>query len=153
MEKVINSYETMFIVDLDIGETAVKAEVDKFTGLISANAELVEVTEWGKRRLAYPINDKPEGYYVVASFKSEPAFPSELERNYKNDEAIMRSLTVKLEFEAVKHEKPMIAEEVSFSSDDEPVAEKKVEEEAAPVAEEAPAEEVAEAPAEETAAE
>ena len=153
MEKVINSYETMFIVDLDIGETAVKAEVDKFTGLISANAELVEVTEWGKRRLAYPINDKPEGYYVVASFKSEPAFPSELERNYKNDETIMRSLTVKLEFEAVKHEKPMIAEEVSFSSDDEPVAEKKAEEEAAPVAEEAPAEEVAEAPAEETAAE
>lgn len=151
MEKVINSYETMFIVDLDAGEAAVKAEVDKFTGLISANAELVEVTEWGKRRLAYPINDKPEGYYVVASFKSEPAFPSELERNYKNDEAIMRSLTVKLEFEAVKHEKPMIAEEVNFSSDDEPVAEKKVEE--APVAEEAPAEEVAEAPAEETAAE
>ena len=151
MEKVINSYETMFIVDLDAGEAAVKAEVDKFTGLISANAELVEVTEWGKRRLAYPINDKPEGYYVVASFKSEPAFPSELERNYKNDEAIMRSLTVKLDFEAVKHEKPMIAEEVNFSSDDEPVAEKKVEE--APVAEEAPAEEVAEAPAEETAAE
>lgn len=155
MEKVINSYETMFIVDLDAGETAVKAEVDKFTGLISANAELVEVTEWGKRRLAYPINDKPEGYYVVASFKSEPAFPSELERNYKNDEAIMRSLTVKLEFEAVKHEKPMIAEEVSFSSDDEPVAEKKVEEEAAPVAEEAPAVEeaapVEEAPATETA--
>ena len=151
MEKVINSYETMFIVDLDVGETAVKAEVDKFTGLISANAELVEVTEWGKRRLAYPINDKPEGYYVVASFKSEPAFPSELERNYKNDEAIMRSLTVKLEFEAVKHEKPMIAEEVNFSADDEPVVEKKVEE--APVAEEAPAEEVTEAPAEETAAE
>lgn len=155
MEKVINSYETMFIVDLDAGEAAVKAEVDKFTGLISANAELVEVTEWGKRRLAYPINDKPEGYYVVASFKSEPAFPSELERNYKNDEAIMRSLTVKLEFEAVKHEKPMIAEEVSFSSDDEPVAEKKVEEEAAPVAEEAPAVEeaapVEEAPATETA--
>ena len=155
MEKVINSYETMFIVDLDAGEAAVKAEVDKFTGLISANAELVEVTEWGKRRLAYPINDKPEGYYVVASFKSEPAFPSELERNYKNDEAIMRSLTVKLEFEAVKHEKPMIAEEVSFSSDDEPVAEKKVEEEAAPVAEEAPAVEeaapVEESPATETA--
>ena len=150
MEKVINSYETMFIVDLDAGEAAVKAEVDKFTGLISANAELVEVTEWGKRRMAYPINDKPEGYYVVASFKSEPAFPSELERNYKNDEAIMRSLTVKLAFEAVKHEKPMIAEEVNFSADDEPVVEKKVEE--APVAEEAPVEE-AEAPAEENAAE
>ena len=110
MEKVINSYETMFIVDLDAGEAGVKATVSKFTDMISANAELVEVNEWGKRRLAYPINDKPEGYYVVATFKSAPEFPSELDRNYHIDESIMRSLIVKLEFEAVKHEAPVVEE-------------------------------------------
>ncbi len=110
MEKVINSYETMFIVDLDAGEAGVKATVSKFTDMISANAELVEVNEWGKRRLAYPINDKPEGYYVVATFKSAPDFPSELDRNYNIDESIMRSLIVKLEFEAVKHEAPIVEE-------------------------------------------
>lgn len=110
MEKVINSYETMFIVDLDAGEAGVKATVSKFTDMISANAELVEVNEWGKRRLAYPINDKPEGYYVVATFKSAPDFPSELDRNYNIDESIMRSLIVKLEFEAVKHEAPVVEE-------------------------------------------
>ncbi len=106
MEKVINSYETMFIVDPVGGEEAIKATVDKFTGLISSNAELVEVNEWGKRRLAYPINDKNEGYYVVATFKAEAGVPVELDRNYNIDENIMRSMIVKLDFEAVKHEAP-----------------------------------------------
>ena len=101
MEKVINSYETMFIVDLSNGDDAVKATVNKFTGLISSSAELVEVNEWGKRRLAYPINDKNEGYYVVATFKAEAGVPVELDRNYNIDESIMRSIVVKLEFEAV----------------------------------------------------
>ena len=104
MEKVINSYEVMFIVDLEGGEAAVKETVDKFTGLISANGELVEVSEWGKRRMAYPINDKPEGYYVVATFKSVPEFTVELDRIFNIDETIMRSMIIKLEFEAVKHE-------------------------------------------------
>lgn len=133
MEKVINSYETMFIVDLDAGEAGVKATVSKFTDMISANAELVEVNEWGKRRLAYPINDKPEGYYVVATFKSESGFPSELDRNYNIDERVMRSLIVKLEFEAVKHEAPVV-EETAAVAEEAPVAEETV------VAEEATAE-------------
>jgi len=110
MEKVINSYETMFIVDAANGEEAIKATVDKFTGLISSNAELVEVNEWGKRRLAYPINDKNEGYYVVATFKAEAGVPVELDRNYNIDENIMRSMIVKLDFEAVKHEAPATEE-------------------------------------------
>ena len=134
MEKVINSYETMFIVDPVGGEEAIKATVDKFTGLISSNAELVEVNEWGKRRLAYPINDKNEGYYVVATFKAEAGVPVELDRNYNIDENIMRSMTIKLDYEAVKHEQPVIAEEVSFKEEEEaPVAEAAPE---APVAEE-----------------
>ena len=108
MEKVINSYETMFIVDPTNGDDAIKATVNKFTGLISSNAELVEVNEWGKRRLAYPINDKNEGYYVVATFKAEAGVPVELDRNYNIDESIMRSMIVKLDFEAVKHETPAV---------------------------------------------
>ncbi len=125
MEKVINSYETMFIVDLDAGEAGIQATVDKFTGLISSNAELVEVIDWGRRRLAYLINDKPEGYYVIVTFKSEPSFPAELERIFNIDESIMRSMTTKLEFEAVKHEQPIVNEEA-------PAEEAPVEEAAAP---------------------
>ncbi len=131
MEKVINSYETMFIVDLDAGETGVKTAVSKFTDMISSNAELVEVNEWGKRRLAYPINDKPEGYYVVVTFKSGSDFPKELDRNYNIDESIMRSLIVKLEYEAVKHETTVVEETPAT----EEVAEVATEEVAAPVEE------------------
>ena len=85
----------MFIVDLTAGEAAVKNTVDKFIGLISSNAELVEVSEWGKRRMAYAIDDKPEGYYVVVTFKSEPAFPAELDRIYNITEGILRSIVIK----------------------------------------------------------
>ena len=108
MEKVINSYECLFIVDTTNGDDAVKAKVEKFTGKIAANAEFVEVNEWGKRRLAYPINDLNEGYYVVATFKAEAGVPVELDRNYNIDESIMRSMIVKLDFEAVKHETPAV---------------------------------------------
>ena len=101
MEKVINSYETLFIVDVENGEDAAKASVAKFTDIIAKNAEVVEVSDWGKRRLAYPINDKPEGYYTVVTFKSEPEFPAELERLYNIDETVMRSMVIRLEYEAV----------------------------------------------------
>jgi small subunit ribosomal protein S6 len=101
MEKVINSYETLFIVDVTGGEEATKAKVAKFTDIIAKNGEIVDVADWGKRRLAYPINDMPEGYYTVVTFKADPAFPAELERLYNIDESIMRSIVVKLEYEAV----------------------------------------------------
>ena len=102
MEKVINSYETLFIVDVTGGEEATKATVTKFTDIIAKNAEIVEVADWGKRRLAYPINDMPEGYYTVVTFKAEPAFPAELERVFNIDETIMRSMIIRLEYDAAE---------------------------------------------------
>ena len=112
MEKVINSYECLFIVDVTKGEAVTDATVNKFMSLIEANAEVVDVAKWGKRRLAYPINDMPEGYYVVATFKAEPSFPSELERLFNIDETIMRSMAIKLDYDAAakKAEKAAKAE-------------------------------------------
>ena len=114
MEIINNYYESMFVVDVTGGEDAVKASVEKFVGLISNAAETVyEVNEWGKRRLAYPINDKPEGYYVVVTFKGQPDFPAEFERLCKIDENILRSLVVRLENEpAVKVAEPVVVETV-----------------------------------------
>ena len=100
MEKVINSYESLFIVDVTVGEEATEATVNKFLSLIEANAEVVDVAKWGKRRLAYPINDMPEGYYVVATYKAEGNFPAEFERLCNIDETVMRSMTLKLEYDA-----------------------------------------------------
>ena len=123
MEIIKNFYESMFIVDVTGGEDAVKASVEKFVGLINANSETVyEVNEWGKCRLAYPINDKPEGYYVVVTFKANPEFPAEFERLANIDESILRSMVIRLENE------PTVKAAV---------------EETAPATEEAPAEETA----------
>ena len=101
MEKVLNSYESLFIVDVTNGEEATNATVNKFTSLIAENGTIIEVAQWGKRRLAYPINDMPEGYYVVVTFKAAGNFLAELDRLFQIDENIMRSLTIKLDFEPV----------------------------------------------------
>ena len=112
MENIINSYETLFITDLSNGEEAAKTTVNKFTGLIGSNGEIVEVNEWGKRRLAYPINDMNEGYYTIVTHKSPADFLAELDRLFNIDESIMRSMTVKLDFEPVATVKEEVAEEV-----------------------------------------
>ena len=100
MEKIMNAYETLFVVDPTIGEDAVKATVAKFTDLIAKNGTIENISEWGKRRLAYPINDIPEGYYVLVNFKSGADFIAELERIYRIDETIMRDIVVRDEAKA-----------------------------------------------------
>ena len=94
MEKIMNSYETLFVISPELSEDATKALVEKFTGLIAENGELGEVSEWGRRRLAYPINDMTEGYYVLVNFKSASDFPAELERIFKITDGIHREIVV-----------------------------------------------------------
>ena len=95
MEKVINSYETLFVVDCTLGEEGVKAIVDKFVALIGDNATINSVDEWGKRKLAYAIDYKTDGYYVLVNFKSEGTFPLELERIFGITEGILRSIVIR----------------------------------------------------------
>ena len=102
MEKIISSYECMFIINCASGDDAAKATVEKFTSTITANAEIVETAEWGRRRLAYPIDDMNEGYYIVVTFKSEGAFPAELQRLANIDESVMRCMVIKLEYDAAE---------------------------------------------------
>ena len=97
MAKLNDKYETVMIFNTKNGDEAVKALVEKFTALIEKHGTLETVEEWGKRRLAYPIQDEVEGYYVVATFTSAPEFPAELDRNYKITDGVLRSLIVKKE--------------------------------------------------------
>ena len=99
MEKIVNSYETLFVIDADLTEEETKALVEKFQTLIADNGEITEVNEWGKRKLAYPINDKTEGYYVLVNFKSEGTLPLELERIFGITEGILRSIIIRLDEE------------------------------------------------------
>ena len=104
MEKNKNSYETLFVIDPDLTEEATRALVEKFTSLIASNGEIESTDEWGKKKLAYPINDKTEGYYVLVNFKSEGTLPSELERIFGITEGILRSIVIRHETKAVKAE-------------------------------------------------
>jgi small subunit ribosomal protein S6 len=92
MAKTSEKYEVLYVVDPDLGEEATTAIVEKFKALIEANGTIDEVDVWGKRKLAYIINDKSEGYYVLVKFSSAPAFPAELDRVFKITDGIMRSL-------------------------------------------------------------
>ena len=95
MAKTTEKYELMYIIDLDKGEEAISAIVEKFKALIEANGTLNEQEEIGKRRLAYLINDKPDGYYVLAKFQSTPEFPAELDRVLKITEGVLRHLIIR----------------------------------------------------------
>ncbi len=94
MAKVTGKYETLFIVNPNLGDEETAAVVDKFKSLIEANGSVEKIDDWGKRRLAYPINDLMEGYYTLIEFTSVPTFPAELDRKYKIDDNIMRSMII-----------------------------------------------------------
>ena len=94
-EKIMNSYETIFIIDAGLDEEATKAVVEKFTNLIAANGTVDEVDEWGKRRLAYEIDDKTEGYYVLVNFTSDADFPKELDRQYRITDTVLRTIIIR----------------------------------------------------------
>ena len=94
MEKKICSYETLFAVSGNLVEEDCKAIVEKFVTLINENATDVTVNEWGKRRLAYPIDYITEGYYVLVNFKSEATLPAELKRVFGISDEILRNIVV-----------------------------------------------------------
>ena len=115
MENKNCSYELLFVVSGNLAEEAYTAVKDKFVNLINNASTDVSVNEWGKRKLAYPINYITEGYYVLVSFKSQPDFPRELERVLGITEGVLRYMTTAKEAkEAKAAEAPAAAaEEVS----------------------------------------
>ena len=89
MAKLSGNYEVVFILNPNLDEEATAAMVAKFKTLVEQNGTLAEVEEWGKRHLAYPINDLTEGYYVLMTFN-----PRELDRILRITDGVMRSLIV-----------------------------------------------------------
>ena len=92
MAKLSASYELMLVLSIAKGEEAVQTTWAKFKELIENNAELGEVEEWGKRKLAYPINYETDAYYIVAGFTSAPDFPAELDRVLNITDGVLRSM-------------------------------------------------------------
>ncbi len=94
MAKLSAKYEVMVVFSMKNGEENVKSLVEKFKSLIEKNATVEDVNEWGKRKLAYEIDDQTEGYYVLYTFESKPDFPAELDRVFKITEGVMRSMII-----------------------------------------------------------
>ena len=95
MENKLVSYETMYIIDSTGSEETTAALVNKFKTLIEQNGTIESFNEWGKRKLAYPINDMTEGYYVLVNYTADPSFVAELERIFNITEGVMRYMTTK----------------------------------------------------------
>ena len=94
MAKLSANYEVLYIIDPNLGEEGTAALVAKFKDLAESRCTVAEVDEWGKRKLAYPINDLEEGYYVLMTFAADPAFPAGLDRLMRINTGIMRSIIV-----------------------------------------------------------
>ena len=92
---VINSYEAVIVISLKLGEEGIAETIAKFKDMVSKNGTLENVDEWGKRRLAYEINDRTEGFYYLVNFKADSEFPKELERQYKITEGILRTIVIR----------------------------------------------------------
>ena len=97
MAKITGKYEVLYIIDAELGEEGINALVEKFKAMVEAEGTLLNIDLWGKSLLAYLVNDKPEGYYVLMNFESKPEFPAEMERVMKITEGVMRCLTTVVE--------------------------------------------------------
>jgi small subunit ribosomal protein S6 len=92
----MRSYETMYILSPDLSEEERKGLIERFKNLIIENGgEITNFDEWGKRKLAYPIDKKPEGYYVLMNFNSDSRVSRELERVYKITDGVLRYLIIR----------------------------------------------------------
>ena len=94
MAKINSNYEAVYILKPDMSEEQIAALVEKFKAVVEANGTVTEVDEWGKRRLAYPIDDLMEGYYVLMTFTAAAAIPAELDRIFRITDGVMRSMIV-----------------------------------------------------------
>jgi len=93
----MRKYESLFVLKPNLEEEKRKELIEKFTNVIASNGEVVKVDEWGNRKLAYEIDKLREGYYVLVDFKAAPELPSELERNFRISDEVIRFVVVNRE--------------------------------------------------------
>ena len=104
----MNQYEVMYIIDATLEDSARVELIERFSDLVKKNGgEIDRVDEWGKRRLAYAINYKTEGYYVLMYIKAPADLPKELERNFQINDNVLRYLVVRYEGELPAKREPL----------------------------------------------
>src|SRR5689334_14902993 len=100
----MRNYETVFILNPVLSEDQAKDAVDKFVKVLKkANADVINIEQWGLKKMAYPINKKSTGFYNLIEFKAEGPAVDTLETEYRRDESIMRFLTTVLDKHAITY--------------------------------------------------
>ena len=100
----MNQYETVFILGRVLSDEQMKEAVNKFKGVLTkAGAEIINEENWGLKKLAYTIDKKNTGFYVLIEFKAEPQVLKTLEVAYRREEKVLRFLTVKMEKYAAEY--------------------------------------------------
>ena len=149
----MNNYEVMYVIDAALEDQARQDVISRFSSVVENNGGKVErVDEWGKRRLAYPINYKTEGYYVLMYMSAPSELPRELERNFKISDACIRYLVTRLEGEIPAKREPLKPYAAKEAAPAEEAAEAAAEPAEAPAQPAEAAEAAVEAAAEEAAA-
>ena len=97
MAKLSAKYEVLYIINPAQGEEGIAARVEKFKAIVEEYGTLTSIEEWGNRKLAYPIEDLTEGYYVYMTCDAKPELPAEMDRIFKITEGILRSLITAVE--------------------------------------------------------
>ncbi len=90
----MNKYELMVIIDPALEDDKKEAAIENVKSIIAEAGEVSETDVWGLKKLAYPIQKKTEGYYVVMQFTAEPELPKELDRRLRIADAYMRHIIV-----------------------------------------------------------
>ncbi len=94
----MRKYESIFILDPDLEEGVAQTAIEKIKGIITqGNGEILKVEDWGKRKLAYEVKKKSKGHYLLIHFSGTPALLSELERNYRVMDAVIKFQSVRLD--------------------------------------------------------
>ena len=93
----MNKYESVIIINPNVEKEGTKELVQKFTDLINTDGKLEKVDEMGTKKLAYEIQKNKEGIYVVFYFEANPNLISELERNYRITDEVIKFMTIKVE--------------------------------------------------------
>jgi small subunit ribosomal protein S6 len=90
----MTNYELMFILEAALEQEKKEAVTETVKEIISTDGEVTKVDVWGMRKLAYPIQKKNEGYYVVVEFKASPDLPKELDRRLRISDAVIRHMII-----------------------------------------------------------
>jgi small subunit ribosomal protein S6 len=110
---MMNKYETIFILDPDLEEAQAHATIEKIKGIITQNnGEIIKSEDWGKRKLAYVVKKKPRGHYILTTFSGSPALLSELHRNFRVMDAVIKFQSVRLDERVEAVAKSSVPEEL-----------------------------------------